>query len=322
MVRKNLFLKLASLSIAFGLWAWVASQGELFTTVQVPMQLTGVPSGRTISGEPPATATVSLRGPEIALRNLAPERIRLEVDLSKQPLKVGENPIVLDLHQVHVPAGITVVGIKPKVVKVNIEREMRREVPVTPEIQGEPAPGYEVTATIVQPPRITITGPESVVSRVESLSTTAIGIAGLSRDQHLSVPAYPLGKGGNLIEMDNVTGTVDVLVRIRPIKGERLISGVPVDMEGVSADGAQPRLEPSSVVVKVVGPRKAVEALTPQALRAVVNLEGSTDESRQLSPSDFTVQLRDPAPGSTEDLTLKVTGPPIIRLTWTKPVHA
>jgi hypothetical protein len=57
-------------------------------------------------------------------------------------------------------------------------REMEREITVEPNVEGRPAPTYEVKEVLVTPARVRVTGPASSVNLLEKAPTQTISIEG------------------------------------------------------------------------------------------------------------------------------------------------
>ena len=320
--RKNLFLRITAVIIAFGLWAWVAGQADVIKTLQVPVDLTGLPADLEIIGGPLDDVTVRLTGPEITLRSLPPERVRLRVNLASHALSVGVNTIPLAADQLTVPAGVRVDRLTPNVLDLEVEHKANREVPVHPEIRGEPAEGFEVAGTVVQPPKLVIEGPESAVRAVESLSTPAITIDGQRSNQTLRVRPIAVGPSANEIRLADPASTVQVLVRIRPIQMERTLEGVAIVIEGTTADGRQPILEVQTVQLEVAGPREVVARLEPDQITAVLDVSALAPEILEVNAPALDVRPRDPSTLPWQDIRYQITSPDIIRFSWEEsPAH-
>lgn len=57
-------------------------------------------------------------------------------------------------------------------------REIEREIPVEPSVEGKPAPTYEVKEIMVTPASVRVTGPASSVNLLEKAPTQKISIEG------------------------------------------------------------------------------------------------------------------------------------------------
>ncbi len=314
-LRRNLSLKLVAVFLAFAAWFWVESQGDLLRTVQVPVDLVGLPADLELMGDTPDDVSVRLRGPEVSIRSLSPERLRVVVNMAGESLQPGENTLQLTPRQVRVPAGVEVDRITPGQVEVTVARMATREVPVEPTIQGLPAPGYEIAGTVVRPERVVIEGPEPAVKEVESVGTPTISIDGAQANQRIEVVPVVGGQAGGQVRLSSPRSKVEVLVRVRPLQTERRIAGVKVVAEGVKAGGPVPRFRPAVLEVRARGPREAVEALTAADLAVVADLTGLAGSATDLASSRLQVRLVDDS-APPEGLELSVISGEPVRLTW------
>lgn len=55
---------------------------------------------------------------------------------------------------------------------------MLRSLALSPTVEGSPAPGFVVNLVQVDPPRITVQGPESRLSTLENVTTSALSVEG------------------------------------------------------------------------------------------------------------------------------------------------
>ncbi|MFQ5718940.1 MAG: YbbR-like domain-containing protein [Acidobacteriota bacterium] len=318
-LRKNLLAKIIALAIAFGLWAWVAGQADVIKTLRIPVDVTGLPADLELVGNPIDDVTVRLRGPEITLRTLAPEKVRVRLNLANQPVSAGKNTFPLTPDMVTAPAGVRIDPLKPSFLDLQLERTQAKEVAVHAEIRGEPAAGFEVAGTVVQPPRLVIEGPESAVQKIETLTTPTIPVDGKTSNLTLRVRPVAAGPSAPAIRLVDPSATVQVLVRIRPIQMERTLDGVALVAEGRTAGGLAPELDVSSVQVEVSGPRNLVAQLAPEHLGAFVDVTGLTREASEVDASTLAIRPLDTATPAWQDLRFQVTSPAVIRLSWRDP---
>jgi YbbR domain-containing protein len=144
-----------------------------------------------------------------------------------------------------------------------------KRLPITPSVEGDPAPGYVVGATTVDPPIVEITGPESAVKQATEAVTEPVAINGAAGDVTESVtiglldPALRV-KGARL-------ATVKVQVRLGP--RERTVRNRPVRLRDLAANlTAQP--SPTDVDVLVRGSREGLARLDPEDVVPFVDLKG------------------------------------------------
>jgi hypothetical protein len=85
------------------------------------------------------------------------------------------------------PEDLEVVSVEPNYLRLELDREVKRLLPVVPALSGEPAAGAVAAQARVSPPSILVSGPESLLRQVDSLSTSPISLDGHALDFEESV---------------------------------------------------------------------------------------------------------------------------------------
>jgi YbbR domain-containing protein len=187
-------LRLLALSIAVGVWFSVSFEDrEALSERMVEASVSYNRPRSFVILDPVGTVNVRLRGSSKLIRQLNPYQVNVQVDLAQtQPGTVNVN---LGPESVLMPDGLEVVSIEPDVIRVELEREVSQRLPVVPRLVGEPAAGSVVEEPEVFPNLVLVTGPESLFSRIQSLSTRPIDLNGhaLSFEETVAVvPPDPL----------------------------------------------------------------------------------------------------------------------------------
>lgn len=180
-------LRLLALGIAIGIWFNASVEDRLVSSEKVvEANVTyNRPSGFMIT-ESLRRVDVRLLGSERAIRRLSPYQVDVQVQLS--PRQEGTSMISLGPEDVLAPEGLEVVSIEPNEIRVHMEREVTRRVLVIPRIEGTPANGAEAGEPEVFPNQVLVTGPESMVNRLTSLTTAPISLEGHSTTFEIQVP--------------------------------------------------------------------------------------------------------------------------------------
>ena len=174
-------LRLLALVLAVLSWVFVTvensepeSQRAIDTTIR-----SDSPDGFILL-DPPDDVRVTVRGPASALRGLNP----LQVDVSVSDIKAekGTQSIQLQPANVFLPGDLEIVSIVPSAFNLVLDREVRRMLPITPRLTGEPAAGAIAQDPIVQPSTALVRGPESRIDQLRSLTTTPISLTGHALD--------------------------------------------------------------------------------------------------------------------------------------------
>ena len=172
---RYLGLKLLSVGLAVLLWLFVSGEDVVERGLRVPLEFQQFPGGLELMGEAPSNVDVRVRGASSALSQLGAGDIVAQIDLkSAGP---GRRLYQLTPEQVRVPYGVQVVQVTPPSIALAFENSLSKSVPVTPSLEGEPAPGFVVGTVSVDPPAVEVVGPQSAVTRVTEAITEAVSVA-------------------------------------------------------------------------------------------------------------------------------------------------
>ena len=188
----NLGLKLLAVILAIFLWAVVVGEQKVEVTMNVPLEIKGLPRDLVMVNEPTDMLEIRVRGPKTLVSTVSPSEIVLE-GLPKK-FEEGENLIPIRPEMVHVPRGIEVVDITPHRVRVVLEAIVEREVEVSPRVEGTPPKGFVVKQVTSSPPRIRMTGPKSDLRRLTRVYTVPINLDGHSASFTTRAMLEPVGR--------------------------------------------------------------------------------------------------------------------------------
>ncbi len=193
LVFVNFWWKLLSLVIAFAIWATVASEPEMETSVSVPLEYRNLPEGLEVSNVVPGNNLVSLelRGPSGELRGLGESGgLRPAIVLDMSRLRPGQRTFTIGEDNVKLPRGVTLVWARPSVVRFDFENSDAPYVPVSVRFTGEGANGYVVARYAVSPKELRIVGPKSHVERITSVVTDPVDVSGVVAQAEFRVNAF------------------------------------------------------------------------------------------------------------------------------------
>lgn len=297
---RNLGLKALALAIAIVLWLTVAGEHVVERSVRVPLEFRNVPETLEIVGAAPQNVDVRLRGSSAVLSRLQSGEIVAVIDLSRA--RPGSRLFHIQNDEVRAPFGVEVEQVIPGTMPLDIEKSLRRSVPVVPATEGSPAPGYVVGRVSSDPAMVSIVGPDSHVRQVAGATTEPVSIQGARarvRDEvAVGVPDSTI----RLESTENATVTVEIV----PAPMQRQLSNVPVRARNL-ASGLRAQVGPASVNITVRGTKDTLDALGNDELTAFVDLAGlgagqynlrvQVDASARfgvtaISPADVTVTIQ------------------------------
>jgi YbbR domain-containing protein len=189
MLISNLRWKVLALASSFGLWYIFAGQTEVATSLPVTVQYRNVPPDVEISSENVERMFLRLRGPAGRLKASELAQTSVTIDLANTQA-VGQQTVTVDERNLGLPAGVRLLRIVPSQIRLTFEKRASREVPVEPRYAGPPPRGYRIVAQSVVPQSLTVVGPESRLSQIESVATDAIDLSSTIGTKEFRVPVF------------------------------------------------------------------------------------------------------------------------------------
>lgn len=294
--RENLYLKVASLVLAFFFWFYVRGEERPSQVFSLPLEIEGLPADLAIVGDTMDNVAAKVRAPETTMRSLTPGRFRARVNLSGAT--AGEITVPLPQEIVRSPVGVDVIQVDPPSITLRLESRGRRELQVVARLTGTPASGYETRGYTVVPDRVTVDGPESRLSTVKEVVTEEIDLSGLVGDFEKRVTITP-GQGGVRIEGPAV---VWLKVSIGEARVTRTFPGVRLIPSLSPSADYEAVVDEESVTVVLEGTHAAVDLVQEGNISALLDLDGMNPRA---VPYDVRPRVVLTPPGLGEGITVR-----------------
>jgi YbbR domain-containing protein len=275
---ENTGLKFLALLITAVLWLSVASRPMSQVTLRdVPIELPGLSENLalTISNEDSLTARVYLSGPRDVLDTLRAGDLVAYADL--QGVEPGVRVIPLRLDESRLPSSVKVQRIDPRDIRVTVEPQIEKDVPVAPRFEGQPPEGFEILGTTITPSMVRVAGVASAVGKINEISTETVS---------LSNKTEPFSREVKLdLDSPNVmlSNKRDVMltVNIGEMQKERVVDRVPVTVTGTTT---QMQPVPRFVKVTLRGGRSAIDSITAADITAKVEYHAGAGRQSEYAP--------------------------------------
>jgi len=264
---RHLGLKLLALGLAVMLWIVVSGEATVERGLSVPLELQNFAPDLELQIKPPSNIDVRVRGGSGTLSRLLPADIVAVVDL--HGAAAGQRLFHLTPDQVRVPFGVEIAQITPTTVAMVFEKSATKRVPVMPQIDGKPAPGFVVGKITSDPETVEIIGPESAIKRAAVALTENISVAGSRERVSGTVTVGMLDSALRL----KASRTAVVDVQIVPAPLERNVRGLPVHWRNL-APNLIAQFVPATVDVMVRGNREGLSRMRADDLIAFVDVAG------------------------------------------------
>ncbi len=176
-LTRNLGAKAVAVAGAVALWglANLGSAGQEALPATVRFQ--NVPPGLEVNPDQIDSISVLLRGRRDRLRSLGEAGLVVAVDCS-EVYGPGERTVNIDAGSLRLPLSVDFVKSVPSQLRFTLEQRSEKLVEVAPQFVGEIPAGYVLDGYRVNPPSLTIAGPEDRVALVEQVSTDPISLEG------------------------------------------------------------------------------------------------------------------------------------------------
>ncbi len=240
LVSKDWFLKFVSLFLAVILWYYVGGENRVDKNVMIPIEIINLPRDLVISNQFKKEIEVTVSGPRALILDMTNKAITRQIDLSAAT--PGTMVIENSNQHIPVPRGITVQRVQPSSIILSLDKLIQKRFPVIAKTVGRPAAGYVLKELHTEPDVISITGPQTVLSRIDELYTNAINLDGLKRSTQMQIP---LELDPSIVDLIGETSvTADIKIALETVT--KTITGMKVH---VLANGKAKKVEPE--VVKV-----------------------------------------------------------------------
>jgi len=249
----DFLLKILAFVVAVVLWFYVVSEEN----PEITYDLSSVPvkylrmeklsnSGYQLLNQEDIKVTVRIKGRRNDILKLNTQGIYATVDLGKIKGK-GENVLPVSINGI--PNNIRVLEISPKEVTLILDITVKAELPLKPVYNGKPKDGFVVLSPKLNPDKVTVTGPESIIKDMKEVPLN-LNVDGLSSPITLKQPVSILDNSGQ--ELKGVTVSPDVVDVFIPVEEGKKVSIKPNIIGSVSEGYVLDKIsvEPDFIILK------------------------------------------------------------------------
>lgn len=256
------------------------------TDLLVPVMPENMPEGLTIASNRLKPIEFRVKGGQSVLDSLLDQKIHYALDLSG--VTIGTITIPIKKENLSLPGGVSVINITPSSMTVRVEKEITKEVPVSIVFTGNPAAGFRVANASAKPARVTLKGPETLLTPMTKVTAQSIELNRVSESFKKEV-TLDLAEGLALTASQNLI-LVEIVMDAEIVV--KKIPGIPIGGRGAAHAFT---IEPPQVSIEIKGPAITLDRTDIQKeIRASVDLEGLAPgiHERQVAvtvPADITV---------------------------------
>jgi len=163
-----------AVAIAVSLWLHVHGEGEGSISMDVPLQVHGLPADMVIVNDFPDHVRVTINGLQSRLKNLRQLNFSIPIDASDltTPGVVERAP---QLSSVSLPVGLHIDKVQPDRLELQVDRLVTRSIPIRASF--ELPEGWQVNDINIKPRQVKLTGPEVWLETLREVDTAPIRLS-------------------------------------------------------------------------------------------------------------------------------------------------
>ncbi|MFC1669036.1 YbbR-like domain-containing protein [Spirochaetota bacterium] len=226
---RDILPKAICLMLGVILWAYISSSNTSEIEYKISLTYKNLSSNLIVSRVSHKNVKVICEGKKEYLNNVRPKNLKVIVDLKKA--RVGKaRSYKVELIKTGVPEGVDI-SLKNKRVRLSVERKARKKIKIILRTRGDVKKGCFVGKVKVKPSWVSVTGPKSVIDKIEDVDTETISLAGKSetikREFDLNIK--------NIRDVSFSTTTVSVVIPIIEF-GDLYTLDVPVKLKNIDSN--------------------------------------------------------------------------------------
>ena len=190
-ITANIPLKIVSLIIGFLIWIIVINvdnptETRVFTLSGESVELLNTAyidsfDKMCMQDDDPDPIRVTVTAERKVLRRLSTSNIQVYADM-QQAVSLVTNPVMVPITAIVSGVSTTNIKVTPQYLGIRLEDKVSQEFVVNVSYgDTKPAKGYEVGTQTVTPEKVKVTGPKSLVSKIDRVSAV-VNVSGKSRD--------------------------------------------------------------------------------------------------------------------------------------------
>lgn len=225
---------------------------------------------------------LTLRGSESRIKNLEKKDIYGRIKVNRKTPGFSSQIITLTPRDFTVPRGVEVVRVKPEQLLLPLEPRGMRQLPVQVDVTGEVLAGWQ-SKVYCDPESVSVSGPESVLRKLEKIITEPLSVQGDSRGFKKSLELV----NPKPHELTLAVSSVNVSVDITRMP-ERILPNI--SLQCIESPGRELNFELGTkrVSVTVSGEQRLINEISANDVTVFVNLS----DAKYAVPGEYTVALQ------------------------------
>lgn len=270
---EDIGLKLWSFILALILWYAIQGERVIEAFIEVPVEIKNRPQRLIVANDVADKIRLTVRGTQSRINQLraeTPEPYLIDLRNSA-PGNILFKVFTFDFKM---PEGVAITRIHPTQLMVLLERQQSRRLPVLPQFSGALENGFSVEATSVEPPSVTVNGPESELAQLQGVPTQPIALDGVRRD---IAGTYEVEIADDAVSSVDGDPHVTVRVKIAEHPLSEQLEQVPIELRGAPS---RADIYPRVATLMIRGPAGTINDFKKQPPRLYVDARYPTEEGQ------------------------------------------
>jgi diadenylate cyclase len=172
-------------------WLIITAKQGGIVTVTAPINFRNLPDELVLVNSSPDQVEVQLR----AVSGLIPSPKQLDIvaDVNLAKVRDGVNQLAIKGDDFQLPLGVKVTGINPSIVKVTLEKKVRKTLRIKVKTSGILSGKQSFRKIRVEPSSVIAEGPEHAMTQLDSVETEDVDLSSMQRgtvlEKRLLAPA-------------------------------------------------------------------------------------------------------------------------------------
>jgi len=224
-LNKKFYIIIISVLFSVTVWVSIALSDEYYSIYKLPIEVIDLPAGYTVGNDLPPTITVRLKadGWKLMSFELGSSKY-FYVSVKGDSGVVSVNLLANVENNPWFAAGINILDINPKNIRINVEPLAEKKLKVVPQLNLDFKDGYNLATKVsIEPDSVLVKGPSSLIKYMDEFKTKEISLKNL--DQKISLTSELESLRG----FETIPKIVEVTLDVQRIV-ENTVAGIPVNV--------------------------------------------------------------------------------------------
>ena len=234
----NIGTLILALVLAIVVWisAVTAANPNVERTRTVPLDIIGLDPDMLIVGNVPTQVRVALEAPSSVMDSMNASENAVQSWVDVAGLEPGTHDLLVQVQINPAFRPVRQGAVIPELVEITLEPLLTRTYPVSLEVTGEPAVGYQKGRLVVEPSSVPVSGAASLVSQIDEVGST-IDISGVTETIERNVSLVAVDQQAEPVSGVNITPAEVAVTQPIFLQGGYRNVIVRVETVGQPADG-------------------------------------------------------------------------------------